>query len=117
MTPKPKSGIVVVQSQPSSPDREDEYSEWYSSHSIETIHHEGFLSFRRFRKIPGRRRLNDGAYLQYIAIYDISALDLLEPLNRVYESLDAGRMGTSDSVGFDPLPSLAVYEQIDEGTK
>jgi hypothetical protein len=117
MSPEFKSGILVVQSQPSTPEREEEYNEWYSTHSIETIHHDGFLSVRRFRKVPGSRRLNDVAYRQYIAIYEINAVDLHEPLKRVYQSLDAGRMGTSDSVEFDPLPTLAVYEQIDQATK
>jgi hypothetical protein len=116
MSSEPKSGILIAQSQPSSPEREDEYNEWYSTHSIETIHHDGFLSVRRFRKVPARRRLNDGGYLQYIAVYEVNAIDLREPLNQVYESLDSGRMGTSDSVGLDPLPSLAIYEQIDQVT-
>src|SRR5258708_1589065 len=111
-----QSGILVVQSQPSSPEREDEYNKWYSHHSVDAIHHDGFVSVRRFRKIPGNKRLNDGAYLQYIAIYEISGIDLHDPMKRVYESLDAERMETSDSVGFDPRPSLAVYEQIDEAT-
>lgn len=62
-------GIMVVQSAPSDPAREEEYNQWYSgSHIPEVLAVPGIVSARRYKPT--------GAGGDYLAVYDLDAEDL-----------------------------------------
>ena len=62
-------GIILVETYPSSPEREQEYNTWYDEvHLQELVALDGFVSARRLRPVDG-----DGPY---VALYEIEGDDL-----------------------------------------
>lgn len=103
-------GIMVVQTSPASPEREDEYNDWYSNkHIPEICSIPGFLGARRY-KVHGAAP--DGAH-SYLAIYEVEADDLSAPMAALGEQSAAGKMAISDALGTDPAPVITIYEALD----
>ena len=100
-------GIMVVQSRPSDPAREDEYNEWYShTHLPEIRAIPGFTVARRFK-------VHDGADHSYLAIYEIDADDLTDPVKELRARSVSGQMHMSDVLQADPPPVVTLYELLD----
>jgi hypothetical protein len=102
-------GIMVVQSSPSAPDREDEYNDWYDNTHIPQIRAiPGFTAARRY-KLTGPASPDAPAYL---AVYEIEADDLAAPLAELRARSASGRLGLSGVLSLDPPPVVTVYELI-----
>jgi hypothetical protein len=100
-------GIMVVQSSPSGPDREDEYNDWYDNTHIPQIRAiPGFTAARRY-KLTGLGTQDAPAYL---AIYHIEADDLAIPVAELRARSRSGQHTASDALSLDPPPVVAVYE-------
>jgi hypothetical protein len=88
-------GLILVESRPSSPDREQEYNTWYDEvHLPELVALDGFVSARRLRPVDG-----DGPY---IALYEIEGDSLQAVLDNMIAN--AGSLHMSDALQLDPAP-------------
>jgi hypothetical protein len=88
-------GLILVESRPSSPDREQEYNTWYDEiHLPELVALDGFVSARRLRPVDG-----DGPY---IALYEIEGDNLQAVLDNMITN--AGQLHMSDALQLDPAP-------------
>lgn len=105
-------GIMVVQSAPSDPAREDEFNDWYSrTHLPEIRAVPGFVSARRYKVHDA----GNGVPLAhpYLAIYEIEADDLTGPVKELHARSAAGETTSSDALQTDPPPVVTFYELID----
>jgi hypothetical protein len=98
-------GVVLVESRPSSPEREQEYNTWYDEvHLKELVALDGFVSARRLRPVDG-----DGPY---VALYDVEGDDLQAILDSMVAN--AGQLHMSDALQFDPPPIMRLLEVTTE---
>ena len=98
-------GIILVESRPSSPDREQEYNTWYDEvHLGELMALDGFVSARRLRPVDG-----DGPC---VAIYEIEGDDLQAILDNMIAN--AGRLHMSDALQLNPRPMPRLLETTTE---
>lgn len=98
-------GIILVESRPSSPDRDQEYNTWYDEvHLGELVALDGFVSARRLRPVDG-----DGPY---VALYEVEGDNLQAILDNVVAS--AGRLHMSDALQLDPPPIMRLLEVTTE---
>ena len=88
-------GIILVESRPSAPERDQEYNTWYDEvHLPQLVALPGFVSARRFRPVDGDA--------PYVAIYEIEGDDLQGVLDNMIAN--AGRLTMSDALQLDPAP-------------
>ena len=107
-------GIMVVQSRPSDPAREDEYNDWYSNTHLPEIRAvPGFVAARRYRVHDGGAVAADPSAHSYLAIYEIDADDLSVPVNELRARSAAGQAHRSDVLQTDPPPVVTLYELIE----
>jgi hypothetical protein len=98
-------GIILVESFPSSPDREQEYNNWYDEvHLGELVALDGFVSARRLRPVDGNG--------PYVAIYEIEGENLQSVLDNMIAS--AGQLTMSDALSLDPPPIPRLLETTTE---
>jgi hypothetical protein len=104
--------IMLVQSKPSHPDREDEYNDWYSNtHIPEVCAVDGIVSARRYKAnsaTPIGPDVNP-----YVAVYELEADDLGGVIRDLASRAMDGRMKMSGAMEMDPPPSMVIYELID----
>lgn len=94
-------GIILVESRPSSPEREAEYNTWYDEvHLGELLALDGIVSARRLRPVDG-----DGPY---VAIYEIEGDDLRAILDNMIAN--GPRLHMSDALQLDPAPIPRLLE-------
>jgi hypothetical protein len=100
-------GIILVESRPSSPDRDQEYNTWYDEvHLGELVALDGFVSARRLRPVNGES--------PYVAIYEIEGDDLEAILDNMIANAD--KLHMSDALQLDPAPIPRLLETtIDYG--
>ena len=104
--------IMLVQSKPSSPDREDEYNDWYSNtHIPEVCAIDGITTARRYRA-SGATPIGPDVP-PYVAVYELEADDLGGVLGDLASRAMDGRMNMSDAMEMDPPPSMVIYELVD----
>lgn len=102
-------GIMVVQSRPSDPAREDEFNDWYSNTHLPEIRAvPGFVSARRYKVHDPAA----GGSSTYLAIYEIDADDLTDPVHELRARSAAGQTHRSDALQTDPPPVVTLYELI-----
>ena len=88
-------GIILVESRPSSPEREQEYNTWYDEiHLPELVALDGFVSARRLRPVDANG--------PYVALYEIEADNLQDVLDGMIAN--AGQLHMSDALQLDPAP-------------
>jgi hypothetical protein len=98
-------GVILVETRPSSPDRDQDYNTWYDDiHLGELVALDGFVSARRLRPVSG-----DGPY---VALYEVEADDLQSVLQGMLDN--AGRLHMSDALQLDPPPIMRLLEVITE---
>lgn len=98
-------GIMYVESQPSSPDREQEYNTWYDEvHLPELLRIDGIVSARRLRPVDGKG--------PYVAIYEIEGDDLQAVLDNMIAN--SGQLHMSDALQLDPAPVPRLFETTTE---
>jgi hypothetical protein len=103
-------GIMVVQSRPSDPAREDEYNEWYGkTHLADVCAIPGFVGARRYKVHNGA----DPSQHEYVAIYEIEAEDLTAPVQELRSRSQTGELQMSDVLQLDPPPAITIYELIE----
>jgi hypothetical protein len=101
-------GIMLVQTRPSDPAREDEYNKWYAgTHIPEVLAVPGVTGVRRY-KLHGA----DGAGPAYLAIYELDAEDLADPVRALGARSASGQVQMSDVLQLDPPPVVTIYELI-----
>jgi hypothetical protein len=106
-------GIMVVQSGPVDPAREDEYNDWYdNTHVPQICAIPGFVSARRY-KVHGAHPA-DPAAPAYLAIYEIDADDLAAPAAELRARSAAGRTPGTDALRLDPPPVVTIYELLEK---
>lgn len=107
-------GILVVQTRPVSPEREDEYNKWYSEeHLPDILKVPGIVAARRYRVRDTGDVKADPATPEYLAIYEIEADDLAAPLQELRARSNQGLVRRSSSLQTDPSPVRTFYELID----
>jgi hypothetical protein len=94
-------GIILVETRPSSPDRDQEYNTWYDEvHLKELVALDGFVSARRLRPVDG-----DGPY---VALYEIEGDNLQAVLQTMLDN--AGSLHMSSALQLDPPPVMRLLE-------
>ena len=94
-------GIMLVESRPSSPDREQEYNTWYDHvHIPELLAIDGIVAARRLRPVDGQG--------PYVAIYELEGDDLQAILDNMIAN--AGQLHMSDALRLDPAPVPRLLE-------
>lgn len=94
-------GIMLVESVPSSPDREDEYNTWYDEvHIPQLLELDGIVAARRLRPVDGNG--------PYVAIYELEGDDLQAILDNMIAN--AGRLHMSDALQLNPAPVPRLLE-------
>ena len=102
-------GIMVVQSRPIDPAREDEYNDWYdNTHLPELCALPGFVAGRRYKA-----RDADPSVHPYLAVYELEADDLTAPVKELRARSAAGQMHLSNVLQMDPPPIVTLYELIE----
>ncbi|RAY12648.1 hypothetical protein DPM19_23935 [Actinomadura craniellae] len=105
-----RKGLMVVQSGPIEPAREDEYNDWYdNTHLPQVLAVPGFVAARRYRARSGA----DPALPGYLAIYEIEADDLTDPVKELRARSAAGEIRQSGAVRLDPPPVVTLYELME----
>ncbi|SPM30692.1 DUF4286 family protein [Mycobacterium terramassiliense] len=98
-------GIMLVESVPSSPDREDEYNTWYDEiHIPELLKLDGIVAARRLRPVDGNG--------PYVAIYELEGEDLQAILDNMIAN--AGQLHMSDALQLNPAPVPRLLETTTE---
>jgi hypothetical protein len=98
-------GIILVESYPSSPDREQEYNTWYDEvHLPELVALDGIVSARRLRPVDGTG--------PYVALYEIEGEDLQAVLDNMIAN--AGQLTMSDALLMDPAPIPRLLQTTTE---
>ncbi len=96
-------GIMLVESVPSSPDREDEYNTWYDEvHIPQLLTLDGIVAARRLRPVDGNG--------PYVAIYELEGDDLQAILDNMIAN--AGQLHMSDALQLNPAPVPRLLETI-----
>ncbi|MCV7441642.1 hypothetical protein H7K33_05345 [Mycobacterium paraense] len=94
-------GIMLVESVPSSPDREDEYNTWYDEvHIPQLLELDGIVAARRLRPVDGNG--------PYVAIYELEGDDLQAILDNMIAN--AGQLHMSDALQLNPAPVPRLLE-------
>jgi hypothetical protein len=100
-------GIMVVQSDPADPAREDEYNDWYDNTHVPAIRAvPGFVSARRYK-------VHGAGSPAYLAIYEIDADDLTAPAAELRARTAAGLTRGTDALRVDPPPVVTFYELLE----
>jgi hypothetical protein len=94
-------GIIYVETYPSSPDREQEYNDWYDNvHLPELVALDGIVAARRLRPVNGEG--------PYVALYEIEGDDLQAVLDNM--GANASKLHMSDALSLDPPPIPRLLE-------
>jgi hypothetical protein len=104
-------GMMLVQSRPADPKREDEFNDWYANtHIPEVCAVPGIVAARRYKvHDPGP----DGeAAAVYIAVYELDSDDLEAPMRELAARSSDGRVRMSELLQMDPLPVVTICELI-----
>jgi hypothetical protein len=98
-------GIIYLETRPVSPDRVEEYHEWYNDTHLEEICSvEGIVSARRFAPTDG-----DGPF---IAIYELDCDDLDAVVGRLRELGASGKMSSLKYLDMATPPIPKIYREI-----
>ncbi|CAO5244770.1 DUF4286 family protein [Frankia sp. AgKG'84/4] len=110
-----QKGIMLVQSSPVSPEREDEYNAWYDDEHIpDILKVPGFVGARRYRARDAGPINVGPAVPTYVAVYELESENLAETIRTFLEASAAGGIRNSDALALDPLPVVTVYELLSE---
>ena len=105
-------GMLLVQSRPADPARDDEFNDWYTNtHIPEVCAVPGIVGARRYKvHDPGP----DGgeAWPAYIAVYEIDCDDLQAPMRALRARSSEGRERMTELLELDPPPVVTLCEQM-----
>jgi hypothetical protein len=104
-------GIMVVESNPVSPEREAEYNEFYDNvHLGEVCATPGIVSARRYKLHDGTGASADPSRPQYLAIYELEGDDLGQILKELRQRGANGELRRNDAIERSPAPLTTVYQ-------
>jgi hypothetical protein len=105
-------GLIVVYSGPESPERDEEYNEWYDNvHIPEVCSVDGIISARRFRLSTVQRNPVDSTTPRYLAIYEIDTADLQTVADELGARLKNGTMHMTDAFVVSPGFPAMYFEE------
>ena len=109
-------GILLVFSNPSAPEREPEFNEWYSGvHLPEFLRVPGVRAARRFELSASQMPLPPGIPLggrRFLAAYEVETDDFAALCDEIMGT--AKDRTQSDVLERDPLPLALLFEQLGE---
>ena len=107
------SALMVVGSNPVSPEREDEYNRWYvEEHFGDILAVAGFTKARRYSLSPARPMAGtEPSPYGYLAIYEVEADDLAEAGRDLQAALDSGAIPISEDFDLNAF-SVDLYEFV-----
>jgi hypothetical protein len=99
-------GIIYLETMPVSPDKEQEYHDWYNdTHLAEICSVEGIVSARRFAPTDGQG--------PFVSIYELDCDDLDAVVARMSELGKTGKMSSLQYLSMDsPPPIPKIYREI-----
>jgi hypothetical protein len=107
-------GILVVESNPTTPEQEAEYNDWYSNtHLGEVCAIPGIVSARRYKVHGDGGPLADPSRRQYLAIYELEADDLGQTFDELGKRAADGGIQMSDALQMTPPPVVTVLELME----
>src|SRR5437867_913537 len=87
--------VMVVLSNPTSPDVEEEFNDWYNNaHLADVLAVDGVMSATRYRLSDGDARAASAPY-RYLAIYELESDDVAGVAKRIGEAAASGAMGVA----------------------
>lgn len=107
---------MIAYTNPSRPDREDEFNKWYDTiHIPQILALPGFVRATRFQVaeqqiVPGERTR------RYVAVYEIESDDPQATAASLIAAVTDGRVELSESLEMDPLPEMTVFESLRESS-
>lgn len=100
--------ILFVTSAPASPEREDEYNDWYTNvHIPDILALDGFVSATRYKTANPPEGTP-----AYAAIYELDADDPAAAVAGIGAAVRDGKVRMSDAISRDTHPFMVVYEEI-----
>jgi hypothetical protein len=104
--------MLLVQSRPADPARDDEFNDWYTNtHIPEVCAVPGIVGARRYKvHDPGPDR--GEAWPAYIAVYEIDCDDLQAPMRALRARSSEGRERMTELLELDPPPVVTLCEQM-----
>jgi hypothetical protein len=106
-------GILVVQSAPVDPSREEDYNAFYGEvHLPELRQIPGVVRATRYRLSQVQQPNADRSY-PYLAVYELEADDFSTVFDEMRRRAAEGILSTSDAILRDPPPRSSFYEAID----
>jgi hypothetical protein len=105
--------VMAVMTRPASPDREDEFNEWYTNtHIGEVISVPGFTGARRLKQIEALKNPTSPEQ-DYLALYEVEADDIGTVLAEVGARAGDGRIAANDVM---VVEVSGIYEVISEAS-
>jgi hypothetical protein len=102
--------VFFVQTQAASPDRAEEYHQWYDhTHIPQLCAIPGIVSARRFDLVGTGRGPADPSIPQHAAIYEIEADDVDAVMAEMAARAADGRTERSNALQLDPPPVTLLY--------
>jgi hypothetical protein len=106
--------ILLVESRPSDPSREDEYVAWYrDTHIPDVLAVPGFVGARRYKLRAAGGTAADPLDPSYVTVYEIEADDVGGPVKELGARSAAGLTSRSDAMQMDPRPTVRLYELVE----
>jgi len=101
-------GILLAFSNPSSPDREEEYNAWYNDiHANEVTSLPGIGGMRRYRVVTQMNPPTDNPAYRYIAVYELhdidAAMTALQTAGDTLNMSDSMDLQNALVVAFEPI--------------
>jgi hypothetical protein len=107
-------GILVVATNPTSPERDADYNDWYSNtHLGEVCAIPGIVAAQRYRVHGTGGAQADASRPQYLAIYELEADDLAQPIEELGKRAANGMIRMSDALQLSPTPIMTLYELVE----
>lgn len=108
--------ILVVQANPSNPEREDDFNRWYNeTHLPDVLRVEGYVAAQRFRLVEGVSFAEGLPFPthHYLAVYELDTDDLEAASQRLRDQVLQGAIGISDTLDIQSV-SVSFYAPITE---
>lgn len=96
-------GILYVASRPSSPERTQEYNDWYDNvHLAEVVALKGIFGAKRLKPVQ-----DDGPY---VALYELEGDNLEAIIENMFTVAREGGFKMSDALQMNPSPEVRLLE-------
>jgi hypothetical protein len=100
--------VLVVLTNPASPEREAEFNEWYDTvHVPDILALPGFTAATRYKASAP-----SGDAPSHLAIYEIDSDDPQATVAGIMAGMGEGKVRMGDVLGMSPPPSMVTYEEV-----